>query len=123
MPGALEIDCLSFLLLRWGHGWFSAASSPYELLLHYRDEVFQSPLPLYPFVPSSSWDQHVRSWEVGMAEEHGEKIWVEEVEAWAEKVSRPFPFLVSSLIAPIGFFGVSFGYPSLLARSWVVKVG
>ena len=48
---------------------------------------------------------------------------MEEVEAWAEKVSQPLPFLVGSLIAPIGFFGVSFGYPSLLAHSWVVKVG
>ena len=58
-----------------------------------------------------------------MAEEHEEEIWVEEVKAWAEKVSQPLPFLVGSPIAPIGFFGVSFGYPSLLARSWVVKVG
>ena len=58
-----------------------------------------------------------------MVEERGEEIWVEEVEAWAKKASQPLPFLVGSLIAPIGFFGVSFGYPSLLARSWVVKVG
>ena len=58
-----------------------------------------------------------------MTEKRGEEIWVEEMEAWAEKVSQPLPFLVGSLIAPIGFFGVSFGYPSLLAHSWVVKVG
>ena len=58
-----------------------------------------------------------------MTEEHKEETWVEEVEAWAEKVSQPLPFLVGSLIAIVGFFGVSFGYPSLLACSWVVKVG
>ena len=58
-----------------------------------------------------------------MAEECEEETWVEEVEAWAEKASHLLPFLASSQIAPVGFFGVSFGYPSLLARSWVVKVG
>ena len=58
-----------------------------------------------------------------MADEREEETWVEEVEAWAEKASQLLPFLSSSLIAPIGFFGVSFGYPSLLARSWVGKVG
>ena len=36
-----------------------------------------------------------------------EKSWVEEVEAWAEEVSQLLPFLASSLIAPVGFFGVS----------------
>ena len=58
-----------------------------------------------------------------MVEERKEKTWVEEVEAWAEKVSQLLPFLVGSLTAPVGFFEVSFGYPYLLARSWVVKVG
>ena len=58
-----------------------------------------------------------------MVEEYKEETWVEEVEAWAEKISQFLLFLVGSLIAPISFFGVSFGYPSLLARSWVVKVG
>ena len=58
-----------------------------------------------------------------MVEEYEEETWVEEVEAWAEKISQFLLFLVGSLIAPISFFGVSFGYPSLLARSWVVKVG
>ena len=58
-----------------------------------------------------------------MAEKRKEKTWVEEIEAWTEKVSQLLLFLVGSLIAPISFFGVSFGYPSLLARSWVVKVG
>ena len=58
-----------------------------------------------------------------MAEEREEETWVKEVEAWAEKISQLLPFLVGSLIAPVGFFGVSFGYPSPLARSWVVKVG
>ena len=57
-----------------------------------------------------------------MAKEREEETWVEEVEAWAEKVSQLLPFLVGSLIAPVGFFEVSFGYPSLLARSQVVKV-
>ena len=52
-----------------------------------------------------------------MAEEHEEETWVEEVEAWAEKVSQLLPFPVVSLIAPVGFFRVSFKYPSLLARS------
>ena len=52
-----------------------------------------------------------------MAKEHEEETWVEEVEAWAEKVSQLLPFLVGSLTAPVGFFEVSFGYPSLLARS------
>ena len=58
-----------------------------------------------------------------MVEKRKEKTWVEEIEAWTEKVSQLLLFLVGSLIAPISFFGVSFGYPSLLARSWVVKVG
>ena len=58
-----------------------------------------------------------------MVEEYEEETWVEEVEAWVEKISQFLLFLVGSLIAPISFFGVSFGYPSLLARSWVVKVG
>ena len=58
-----------------------------------------------------------------MVEEYEEETWVEEVEAWVEKISQFLLFLVGSLIAPVGFFGVSFGYPSLLARSWVVKVG
>ena len=58
-----------------------------------------------------------------MVEEYEEETWVEEVEAWAKKISQFLLFLVGSLIAPISFFGVSFGYPSLLARSWVVKVG
>ena len=58
-----------------------------------------------------------------MAEKRKEKTWVEEIEAWTEKVSQLLLFLVGSLIAPVSFFGVSFGYPSLLARSWVVKVG
>ena len=58
-----------------------------------------------------------------MVEEREKKTWVEEVEAWAEKVSQLLLFLAGFLIAPISFFGVSFGYPSLLARSWVVKVG
>ena len=57
-----------------------------------------------------------------MVGEREEKTWVEEVEAWAEEVSQLLPFLAGSLIAHVGFFGVSFGYPSLLARSWVVKV-
>ena len=57
-----------------------------------------------------------------MAEEREEETWVEEVEAWAEKASQLLPSLADSLIAPEGFFGVSFGYPSLLARSLEVKV-
>ena len=58
-----------------------------------------------------------------MVEEYEEGTLAKEVEAWAEKVSQPLPFLVGSLIAIVGFFGVSFGYPSLLGCSWVVKVG
>ena len=58
-----------------------------------------------------------------MVEEREKKTWVEEVEAWAEKVSQLRLFLADSLIATVSFFRVSFGYPSLLARSWVVKVG
>ena len=46
-----------------------------------------------------------------------------EVEAWAEKASQLLIFQVGSLVAPVGFFGVSFGYPSLITRSLVVKVG
>ena len=48
---------------------------------------------------------------------------MEEEEAWAEKAFQLLPSLVGSLIAPEDFFGVSFGYPSLLARSLEVKVG
>ena len=51
-----------------------------------------------------------------MVEVYVEETWVEEVEAWAEKASQLLPFLVGSLVAPIGFFGVFFGYLSLLAR-------
>ena len=58
-----------------------------------------------------------------MVEEREEETWVGEVEAWAEKVSQLFLFLVGSLIALVSFFGVSSGYPSLLAHSWVKKVG
>ena len=52
-----------------------------------------------------------------MVGEHEEKTWEEEVEAWAEEVSQLLPFMAGSLIAHVGFFGVSFGYPYLLARS------
>ena len=58
-----------------------------------------------------------------MAEEREEETWVEEVEAWAEKASELLPSLASSLIAPEDSFGISFGCPSLLARSLEVKVG
>ena len=57
-----------------------------------------------------------------MAEEGKKETWVEEVEAWAEKASQLLPFLVGSLVAPEGFFGASFGYPSLLACFLEVKV-
>ena len=57
-----------------------------------------------------------------MAEVHVEETWVEEVEAWAEKASQLLLFLVGSLVAPEGFFGASFGYPSLLACFLEVKV-
>ena len=52
-----------------------------------------------------------------MVGEREEKSWVEEVEAWVEEVSQLLLFLAGSLIAPVGFFGVSFGYPYLLAHS------
>ena len=58
-----------------------------------------------------------------MAEEREEETLVEEVEVWVEKVFQLLLFLASSLIVPAGFFGVSFGYPSLLAHSWGVKFG
>ena len=58
-----------------------------------------------------------------MTEAHEEETWVVEVEAWAEKASQLLLFQVGSLVAPVGFFGVSSRYPSLLARSLVVKVG
>ena len=58
-----------------------------------------------------------------MAEEREEETWVEEEAAWAEKASPLLPSLAGSLIAPEDFFGVSFGYPSLLACSLEVKVG
>ena len=58
-----------------------------------------------------------------MAEEREEETLVEEVEVWVEKVFQLLLFLASSLIVPAGFFGVSFGYSSLLACSWGVKVG
>ena len=45
-----------------------------------------------------------------MAEAREEETWVEEVEAWAEKAYQLLPFLVSFLVAPVGFFGVSFGF-------------
>ena len=58
-----------------------------------------------------------------MAEAREEEAWVVEVEAWAEKAFQLLFFQVGFLVAPVGFFGVSSGYPSLLARSLVVKVG
>ena len=58
-----------------------------------------------------------------MVEAREEETWVVEVEAWAKKASQLLLFQVGSLVAPVGFFGVSSGYPSLLARSLVVKVG
>ena len=58
-----------------------------------------------------------------MAEEREEETLVEEVEVWAEKISQLLLFLAGSLTVPTGFFGVSFGYPSLITRSLVVKVG
>ena len=58
-----------------------------------------------------------------MVEEREEETWVEEVEAWAEKASQLLIFQVGSLVAPVGFFEISARYPSLLARSLVVKVG
>ena len=58
-----------------------------------------------------------------MAEEREEETWVEELEAWAEKIFQLLLFLAGSLTAPVSFFGVFFGYPSLLARSWGMKVG
>ena len=58
-----------------------------------------------------------------MAEAREEETWVVEVEAWAEKAFQLLFFQVGSLVAPVGFFGVSSRYPSLLARSLVVKVG
>ena len=47
---------------------------------------------------------------------------MEEVEVWAENICQLVLFLAGSLTIPANFFGVSFGYPSLLARSWGVKV-
>ena len=58
-----------------------------------------------------------------MAEERKEETLVEEVEAWAEKISQLLLFLAGSLTVPASFLGVSFGYSSILARSWGVKVG
>ena len=58
-----------------------------------------------------------------MAEEREEETLVEEVEAWAEKISQLLLFLAGSLTVPTGFFRLSFGYPSPLAHSWGVKVG
>ena len=58
-----------------------------------------------------------------MAEEREEETWVKEEEAWAEKASQLLPSLAGSLITLENFFGVSFGYSSLLARSLKVKVG
>ena len=57
-----------------------------------------------------------------MAEEREKETLVEEVEAWAEQTSQILLFLAGSLTVPAGFFGVSFGYPSLLAGSWGMKV-
>ena len=58
-----------------------------------------------------------------MAEAREEETWVVEGEAWAKKASQFLLFQVGSLLAPVGFFGVSSGYPSLQARPLVVKVG
>ena len=45
-----------------------------------------------------------------MAEARKEETWVVEGEAWAEKASQLLLFQVGSLVAPVGFFGVSFGF-------------
>ena len=52
-----------------------------------------------------------------MAEEREEETLVEEVEAWVEKISQLLLFLTGSLTVLASFFGVSFGYPFLLACS------
>ena len=52
-----------------------------------------------------------------LTEELEEETLVEEVEAWAEQTSQVLLFLAGSLTVPAGFFGVSFGYPSLLTHS------
>ena len=52
-----------------------------------------------------------------MAEEREEETLVEEVEVWAKQTSQILLFLAGSLTVPAGFFGVSFGYPSLLTHS------
>ena len=57
-----------------------------------------------------------------MAEERKETL-VEEVEAWAEKISQLLLFLVGSPTVPASFLRVSFGYLSLLACPRGVKVG
>ena len=81
MLGARAIEHRPFLILSWGHDWFSVALMACEPLLHWRDEFFLPPLPLYPLVPFSSWGQPVRSWREEVAEEHEEETWVEEEEA------------------------------------------
>ena len=39
-----------------------------------------------------------------MTEAREEETWVEEVEVWVEKASQLLPFLVGSLVAPVGIF-------------------
>ena len=48
-----------------------------------------------------------------MAEEREEEIYVEEEEAWVEKVSQLLPFLAGSLAILEDYAGVSFEYPYL----------
>ena len=57
-----------------------------------------------------------------MAEEREEEIYVEEEEAWVEKVSQLLPSLAGFLTAFEDYVGVSFEYPYLQARLVVVRV-
>ena len=52
MLGARAIEHRPFLILGWGHDWFSTALMACEPLLHWKNEVFQVPLPPSLWFPS-----------------------------------------------------------------------
>ena len=120
MLGVQTIEPLPSLVLGWGHGRSSIASSAYGPPLHWKNESSQSPLPPCPWAPFSSLDQVVQSWMKELAEGHEEEIWEEGEEVLVGWASQPPPFQVGSPRVHEGYVGASSGclYPR---ECWVME--
>ena len=120
MLGVQTDEPLPSLVLDWGHGRPSAASSAYGPPLHWKNESSQSLLPPYPWAPFSSLDQVVQFWLKELAEGHEEEIWEEEEEVLVGWASQPPPFQVGSPRVPVGYVGVSSRCP-YPRECWVME--